>query len=154
MVALPQSHARIESDWAIGIGVAPLAVEMVLDKVPAVDTVNDAVQRFIGSSMGGPVFAATSAAGDGASTRLSLVAVFVPVLVVPVLVVLALALLAWLLLWGLELGQGPHDDPHRVLHVPSPLVRRPEEGEGEQAVAPGQERIEQRRLAHPLGVAA
>jgi Domain of unknown function (DUF4126) len=64
VLSLPQSYVWIESWWAIGIGAVLLLAEVVLDKVPAVDTVNDAVQTFIRPSMGGLIFAATSAA-DG-----------------------------------------------------------------------------------------
>lgn len=63
-INLPQSYSWIESWWAIGIGSALLLTEVVLDKIPAVDSVNDAVQTFIRPSMGGLVFAATSAAED------------------------------------------------------------------------------------------
>jgi hypothetical protein len=63
-ITLPQSFAWIESGWAIGIGSVLLLTELVLDKIPAVDTVNDAVQTFIRPSMGGLIFAATSAAED------------------------------------------------------------------------------------------
>lgn len=63
-ITLPQSYAWIESSWAIGIGSVLLLTEVVLDKIPAVDTVNDAVQTFIRPSMGGLIFAATSAAED------------------------------------------------------------------------------------------
>ena len=61
-ITLPQSYSWIESWWAIGAGSVLLLTEVVLDKVPAVDSVNDAVQTFIRPSMGGLVFAATSAA--------------------------------------------------------------------------------------------
>jgi uncharacterized membrane protein len=61
-ITLPQTYAWIESWWAIGIGAVLLLTEVVLDKIPAVDTVNDAVQTFIRPSMGGLIFAATSAA--------------------------------------------------------------------------------------------
>lgn len=64
LVTLPDSFAWIESGWAIGIGSVLLLTEVVLDKIPAVDTVNDAIQTFIRPSMGGLVFAATSAAED------------------------------------------------------------------------------------------
>ncbi len=63
-INLPASFAWIESWWAIGIGSVLLLTELVLDKIPAVDTVNDAVQTFIRPSMGGLIFAATSAAED------------------------------------------------------------------------------------------
>ena len=62
VLTLPAGFAWIESWWAIGIGAVLLLAEVVLDKVPAVDTVNDAIQSFIRPSMGGLVFAATSAA--------------------------------------------------------------------------------------------
>ena len=61
-LTLPQSYSWIESWWAIGAGAVLLLTEVVLDKVPAVDSVNDAVQTFIRPSMGGLIFAATSAA--------------------------------------------------------------------------------------------
>ena len=64
VLALPASYAWIESWWAIGIGSVLLAAEVVLDKIPAVDTINDTVQTFVRPSMGGLVFAATTAAGD------------------------------------------------------------------------------------------
>lgn len=62
IITLPSSLAWIESGWAIGIGAVLLLTEVVLDKVPAVDTINDAVQTFIRPSMGGLMFAATQAA--------------------------------------------------------------------------------------------
>jgi hypothetical protein len=64
VITLPASYAWIESWWAIGIGALLLLTEVVLDKIPAIDTVNDAVQTFIRPSMGGLVFAATSAAEE------------------------------------------------------------------------------------------
>lgn len=64
VITLPASYAWIESPWAIGVGSVLLLAEVVLDKIPAVDTINDAVQTFIRPSMGGLIFAATSAAED------------------------------------------------------------------------------------------
>ena len=64
VITLPQSYAWIESWWAIGIGIVLLLTEVLLDKVPAIDSVNDAVQTFIRPSMGGLIFAATSAAAE------------------------------------------------------------------------------------------
>lgn len=64
VINLPSAYSWIESWWAIGIGALLLLAEVVLDKIPAVDSVNDAVQTFIRPSMGGLVFAATSAAED------------------------------------------------------------------------------------------
>ncbi len=64
LVTLPSGLAWMESWWAIGIGSVLLLTDVVLDKVPAVDTVNDAVQTVIRPATGGIVFAATSAAQD------------------------------------------------------------------------------------------
>lgn len=62
LVVLPAGFTWIESGWALGIGALLLLAEIVLDKVPAVDTVNDVIATLIRPSMGGLVFAATSAA--------------------------------------------------------------------------------------------
>ncbi|MGL5864838.1 MAG: DUF4126 domain-containing protein [Dermatophilaceae bacterium] len=63
-VTLPAGYEWIESPWAIGTGAVLLLTEVVLDKVPAVDTVNDTIQTFIRPSMGGLIFAATTAASE------------------------------------------------------------------------------------------
>ena len=64
VITLPASFSWIDSPWAIGVGAVLLLTELVLDKIPAVDTVNDAIQTFIRPSMGGLIFAATTAAED------------------------------------------------------------------------------------------
>jgi hypothetical protein len=63
-ITLPVGYEWIESNWAIGIGAALLLAEIVLDKIPAVDTINDTIQTFIRPSMGGLIFAATTAAAE------------------------------------------------------------------------------------------
>jgi len=63
-IVLPVGYEWIESNWAIGIGAALLLAEIVLDKIPAVDTINDTIQTFIRPSMGGLIFAATTAAAQ------------------------------------------------------------------------------------------
>ena len=62
VIVLPASFGWMESWWAIGIGTALLLAEVVLDKIPAIDTVNDTIQTFIRPAMGGVIFAATQAA--------------------------------------------------------------------------------------------
>ncbi|MBO0926457.1 DUF4126 domain-containing protein [Cellulomonas sp. zg-ZUI199] len=64
VVVLPAGLEWMQSGWAVGVGAVLLLADVVLDKVPAVDTVNDAVQTFIRPATGGIVFAATSAAED------------------------------------------------------------------------------------------
>lgn len=146
VVVLPTGLEWMESWWAIGVGALLLLVELTLDKVPVVDSINDAVQTFIRPSMGGLMGAATagassldqstwmqqhpwvgvllgvavsgvvhtgkvaarpvvnagtlgtgapvvSAAEDGASFGITLIALFLPVLVVLVLLLLAAALI-------------------------------------------------------------
>ncbi|MBE7324714.1 DUF4126 domain-containing protein [Nocardioides sp. Y6] len=64
VITLPPAWAWIESPWAIGIGVVLLATEVVLDKVPIVDSFNDVVQTAIRPASAGIVVAATTAAQD------------------------------------------------------------------------------------------
>ncbi|HHU09265.1 MAG TPA: DUF4126 domain-containing protein [Intrasporangiaceae bacterium] len=59
---LPSGFAWMESWWAIGIGTILLIAEVTLDKIPAIDTVNDTIQTVIRPAMGGVIFAATQAA--------------------------------------------------------------------------------------------
>ena len=69
VLVLPASFGWMESWWAIGIGTALLLAEVVLDKIPAVDTVNDTIQTFIRPAMGGVIFAATQAAENIESSQ-------------------------------------------------------------------------------------
>lgn len=62
VVTLPSEYSWITSWWAIGIVTVLLVVEVVVDKVPAVDTVNDAVQTVIRPLSGGLTFAAMQGA--------------------------------------------------------------------------------------------
>ncbi len=149
VIDLPEQYAWIESNWSIGIATVLLISEAVLDKIAIVDHLNDLVATLIRPTVGGLIFAATSAAEqvdessflqdnpwigivvgvvaagivhtgkavirpavnvstlgigtpvvsaaeDGASLTMSLVAIFLPVLVV-----VALVLLAWamILIW-------------------------------------------------------
>ncbi|QGQ19501.1 DUF4126 family protein [Cellulomonas sp. JZ18] len=64
VVVLPSALTWMESWWAIGVGAVLLLTDVVLDKVPLVDTLNDAVQTVIRPATGGVVAAATTAAED------------------------------------------------------------------------------------------
>ncbi|WP_153394356.1 DUF4126 domain-containing protein [Ornithinicoccus halotolerans] len=63
-VSLPAQYGWIESWWAIGIASGLLLLEVVFDKVPVVDHINDAVGTFVRPATGGLIFAATQAAED------------------------------------------------------------------------------------------
>jgi uncharacterized membrane protein len=62
VIVLPASYSWMESWWAIGIGTILLIAEITLDKIPAIDTVNDTIQTVIRPAMGGVIFAAMQAA--------------------------------------------------------------------------------------------
>lgn len=64
VINLPAQFAWIESEWAIGGAAVLLVAELVLDKVPVVDHLNDAIGTFIRPATGGLIFAATQAAED------------------------------------------------------------------------------------------
>ncbi|MGV0793393.1 DUF4126 domain-containing protein [Mycolicibacterium sp. XJ1819] len=62
LVTLPHGWAWLENGWVMTIVAALLVVEIVADKVPALDTVNDAVQTFVRPTAGGIVFGSGTAA--------------------------------------------------------------------------------------------
>jgi uncharacterized membrane protein len=62
LVVLPTGWEWLTSWWAIGAAAVLLVVEVVVDKVPALDSVNDAVQTVVRPAVGGLVFAASTAA--------------------------------------------------------------------------------------------
>lgn len=64
VITLPSQWAWIESPWAIGVGAVLLAAEVVLDKVPLVDSFNDVVQTAVRPASAGIIVAATTAAQD------------------------------------------------------------------------------------------
>jgi Domain of unknown function (DUF4126) len=60
LVELPSGWQWLSNGWIIGILVLLLAIEVVADKVPVVDHVNDAVQTFVRPTAGGLAFGAGS----------------------------------------------------------------------------------------------
>lgn len=61
IVDLPAAWLWLENDWSLGIIGALLLIEIVVDKVPALDTINDVLQTVVRPASGGMVFAAGSA---------------------------------------------------------------------------------------------
>jgi hypothetical protein len=59
LITLTAPWNALESWWVIGLLSVLLAVEIVADKVPAVDTANDTVQTFIRPAAGAILFAAS-----------------------------------------------------------------------------------------------
>ena len=68
LVTLPHGWAWLENGWVMTIVAALLVVEVVADKIPALDSVNDAIQTFVRPTAGGIVF------GSGTSAQTSAVA--------------------------------------------------------------------------------
>ncbi|WP_157244811.1 DUF4126 domain-containing protein [Nonomuraea typhae] len=63
-VKLPDGYAWL-SNWGVLAVIAVLLLaEVVLDKIPAVDSVNDIIQTAVRPASGGVVFSATSAAAE------------------------------------------------------------------------------------------
>ncbi|MDE9364269.1 DUF4126 domain-containing protein [Luteipulveratus sp. YIM 133132] len=64
VITLPASFTWIESPWAIAAATVLLVAEVVLDKIPAIDSMNDLIGTAVRPTIGGVVFAATQSAGD------------------------------------------------------------------------------------------
>lgn len=62
VLTLPSSYSWIESWWAMSIGAILLITEVVLDKIPAVDSINDMVGTAVRPIIGGVVFTASESA--------------------------------------------------------------------------------------------
>ena len=62
VIVLPEPYRWIQSGWALGVVSVLLVAELVLDKVAVVDHVNDVVHTLVRPTVGGVIFAATSAA--------------------------------------------------------------------------------------------
>jgi len=62
VIVLPAPYRWIQSGWALGVVSVLLVAELILDKVAVVDHVNDLVQTLVRPTVGGVIFAATSAA--------------------------------------------------------------------------------------------
>ncbi|GGT29688.1 DUF4126 domain-containing protein [Nonomuraea spiralis] len=63
-VKLPDGYSWLSNWGVLAIIAVLLLAEIVLDKVPAVDSVNDAVQTVVRPASGGVVFSATNAAAE------------------------------------------------------------------------------------------
>jgi len=68
LITLPHGWSWLENGWVIAIVAVLLAVEIVADKVPALDSVNDVVQTFVRPTAGGIVFGSGTAAQTAAVT--------------------------------------------------------------------------------------
>lgn len=60
LLELAQPYDTLASWWAIGLLAVLMLIEMTVDKIPAVDTLNDVVQTFIRPAAGAVLFAASA----------------------------------------------------------------------------------------------
>jgi hypothetical protein len=60
LITLDPPWNALESWWVIGLLVVLLLIEFLVDKVPAVDTVNDTIQTFVRPVAGAILFAASA----------------------------------------------------------------------------------------------
>ena len=68
LITLPSGWTWLENSWVMALIAVLLAVEIVADKIPALDTVNDTVQTFVRPTAGGIVFGSGTAAQTAAVT--------------------------------------------------------------------------------------
>ncbi len=68
LVTLPAGWSWLENGWVMLIVAVLLVIEIVADKIPALDSVNDAVQTFVRPTAGGIVFGSGTAAETAAVT--------------------------------------------------------------------------------------
>jgi hypothetical protein len=66
LVTLPHGWSWLENGWVMAIVAVLLVVEIVADKIPALDSVNDAIQTFVRPTAGGIVFGSGTAAQTSA----------------------------------------------------------------------------------------
>ncbi|MCX2930757.1 DUF4126 domain-containing protein [Mycobacterium sp. CVI_P3] len=68
LITLPHGWSWLENGWVITIVAILLVIEIIADKIPALDSVNDAVQTLVRPTAGGIVFGSGTAAQTAAVT--------------------------------------------------------------------------------------
>ncbi len=66
LIHLPSGWSWLENGWVIAIVAILLIVEIVADKIPALDSINDSIQTFVRPTSGGIVFGSGTAAQTAA----------------------------------------------------------------------------------------
>ena len=74
LVTLPHGWAWLENGWVMTIVAVLLVIEIIADKIPVLDSINDTIQTFVRPTAGGIVFgsgtaAETAAVADPARSR-------------------------------------------------------------------------------------
>ena len=66
LVTLPQGWTWLENGWVMSIVAILLVIEIIADKIPALDSVNDMIQTVVRPTAGGIVFGSGTAAQTSA----------------------------------------------------------------------------------------
>jgi hypothetical protein len=74
LITLSPPWDALESWWVIGVLAILLLIEILVDKVPAVDSINDAIQTFIRPVAGAVLFAASAGVISEAHPVLAMIA--------------------------------------------------------------------------------
>ena len=74
LITLSPPWDTLESWWVIGVLAVLLLIEILVDKVPAVDSINDAIQTFIRPVAGAVLFAASAGVISEAHPVLAMIA--------------------------------------------------------------------------------
>jgi hypothetical protein len=74
LIKLAEPYDVLSSWWIIGLLVVLLIIEITVDKIPAVDTINDVIQTFVRPTAGAILFAASADVITDLSPVISLVA--------------------------------------------------------------------------------
>jgi len=67
-VELPAAWSWLENEWVLGILAVLLVIEVVADKIPIVDSINDWIQTIVRPASGGIAFGTGSASGTAVVT--------------------------------------------------------------------------------------
>ena len=66
LVTLPHGWAWLENGWVMTIVAVLLVIEVIADKIPVLDSINDTIQTFVRPTAGGIVFGSGTAAETAA----------------------------------------------------------------------------------------
>ncbi len=72
LITLHEPWSALTSWWIIGLLIVLLVIDVLADKIPAVDSINDVIQTFIRPTAGAVLFAATTQEGIGMHPVLAL----------------------------------------------------------------------------------
>lgn len=73
LITLDSPWSALENPWVLGVLAVLLLIEMTVDKIPAVDTINDGIQTFVRPVAGAVLFAASGNVINDVNPALALI---------------------------------------------------------------------------------